>query len=70
MRFRIQLIILKVFVFFDSGTVKNWKNVTLRFSKKFFLLFCFASLGNRTMVYRVWSVNATTEPPMLDFYLF
>ena len=70
LRFRIQLIIWVVFLFFDSGTVKNWKNVKLRFSRKFFLLFCFASPGNRTMVYCVEGNSATAEPPMLDGYLF
>ena len=70
LRFRIQLIIWVVFLFFDSGTLKNWKNVKLRFSRKTFLLFCFASHGNRTMVYCVEGDNATAEPPMLDVYCF
>ena len=70
LRFRIQLFIWVVFLFFDSGTLKNWKNVKLRFSRKTFLLFCFASRGNRTMVYCVEGDNATAEPPMLDVYCF
>ena len=70
LRFRIQLIIWVIFLFYDSGTVKNWKNVKLHFSRKSFLLFCFASPGNRTMVYCVEGDNATAEPSMLDFYLF
>ena len=49
---------------------KKLKKVKLRFSRKIFLLFCFASPGNRTMVSCVERENATTEPPMLDFNCF
>ena len=66
----LQLFTWVVFFFFDSGTVGSWKNLTLRFSRKIFLLSCFAPAGNRTGVYRVGDDNSTTEPQMLDFYCF
>ena len=58
------------FLFFDSGTVKSCRNLSLRFSGIIFLLFCFASDENWNRVYRVAGENSTTEPPMLDVICF
>ena len=48
----------------------NHKKIRLRFSRKIFLLSCFAPAGNRNRVCRLAGENSTTEPPMLDICLF